>query len=462
MNETYRLDRKDTNKLRKLIFSFPRLGTSLVLGIEGFALYTLYVVGYLLDPFLVGFALAMGYLSVALGQFLLGWISDKKYTKLGRRKPYLIAFGPLLGISFIFLLMPALVLPDMNDKFAIFLWLLIWDIVFRFSYAVTTPYQAWMAEEFPVYERPKVSQYQNTFNFIGNGLMALITLIVFTDVFDKVSASPNSIPFEFLLIVVIFGTIAVVLFFLVALILPTEPYYEIKTNLKENLKITVKNRNFMKVVLMQGISGFAWSILSTVMLTYTELVLNLSGTEYLIIAIVLLLSIFIFLFMWRKQIEKIGKKKALLYVFLIGIFFLPITLLGLISQIPHLLLGIVFICGVGVILGGWYLFPYILYADIAEDDEKRTGDLKAGLYTGFPSIVLNIFQAAGIFLLGVLTGDPLVFNGIIIFQMPDVTVGTLTFSLGYIIWGPLCSLILIISYFYTKKYVKLDFKWEEQ
>ncbi len=443
------LERTETTKGKRIIFGFPRLGTSLVLGIEGFALFTLYYLGYGLDSILIGFALAMGYLSIAAGQFLLGWLSDAKYTKLGRRKPYLIIFGPLLGISFIFLLLPALVLPDMTDKNILFIWLLIWDVIFRFSYAVTTPYQAWMAEVFLASERPKVSQTQNTFNFIGNGLMALTTLLVFTGVFEEVAASPNDIPLVFLLIVVVFGLIASILFILIVFIMPTEPNYKIESSPWDNLKTIVKNKNFLKIVLMQGISGFGWSIISTVMLTYTESVLSLGGTEYIIVAVIFLLSIFVFLYLWRKQIERIGKKKTLLLIFLIAVVFLPITLLGLIGAIPNLILGIFFITGIGLILGGWYLFPYIIYADIAEDDEKSTGELKAGVYTGFPSIILNIFQAIGVFLLGLLL------------ELPDVTVGISTFSIGLVIWGPICSLILLVSYFYTRKFVELDFEWEK-
>ncbi len=443
------LERTETTKGKRIIFGFPRLGSSLVLGIEGFALFTLYYLGYGLDSVLVGFALAMGYLSIAAGQFLLGWISDAKYTKLGRRKPYLLIFGPLLGISFIFLLLPALVLPDMTDKNSLFIWLLIWDVIFRFSYAVTTPYQAWMAELFPASERPKVSQTQNTFNFIGNGLMAITTLLVLTGVFDKVAANPNVIPPEFLLIVLVFGLISSILFILIVFLMPTEPKFKMESSLMDNLKTIVKNKNFMIIVLMQGLSGFGWSIISTVMLTYTEAVLSLDGTDYIIVALIFLLSIFVFLYLWRKQIERIGKKKTLLLIFLIAVVFLPITLLGLIEAIPNLILGVIFITGIGLILGGWYLFPYIMYADIAEDDEKSTGELKAGVYTGFPSIILNIFQAIGVFLLGLIVG------------LPDVTVGTSTFSLGLVIWGPICSLILLVSYFYTRKFVELDFEWEK-
>ena len=41
------------------------------------------------------------------------------------------------------------------------------------------------------------------------------------------------------------------------------------------------------------------------------------------------------------------------------------------------------------------------------------------------------------------------------------TVGTREIEWGNIIWGPVVSLILIGVYFYTKKFVLIDFKWEK-
>ena len=151
---------------------------------------TLYTSGYRLKPFLAGFSISMGYLTIALVQFLLGWLSDAKYTKWGRRKPYIIIISPILAVSSIFLLLPGLVIDLSNEK-TLFLWMLIWEIIFRASYAVTTPYQAWMAEEFPIEERPKVSQFQNTFNYIGNGIMALFSLIILTEYIDAIKVADD-------------------------------------------------------------------------------------------------------------------------------------------------------------------------------------------------------------------------------------------------------------------------------
>jgi len=95
-------------------------------------------------------------------------------------------------------------------------------------------------------------------------------------------------------------------------------------------------------------------------------------------------------------------------------------------------------------MGGWFLFSSIIYADIAEGDEKSTGELKAGIYKGFPSIVLNLFQALGLFIMGM------------ILELPSL--GTLSYSIGHVIWGPICSLIMIGAYFFTRKFIKLDFE----
>ena len=448
MNEIEEIKREETSNSLKLLFGSPRLGTSIVLGIEGWALLTLYTSGYGLQPFLAGFAIAMGYLTIALSQFLLGWVSDAKYTKWGRRKPYIIIFAPLLGISIVFLLLPGLMI-DLADKQTLFIWMIIWEIVFRASYAVTTPYQAWMAEEFPVEERPKVSQFQNTFNYIGNGIMAIFSLIILPIYID--AGAGSDIPLAFLLPIIIFGILTIALFFAVVYKFPTEPHFKMSSGLVESLKAIVKNRNFMKIVLMVGISGLGWSMITTVMLKYLVDVLNLGTTDYIISALAFLLTIFIFLYLWRRAIQKLGKKKALLYVFLSAILFLPISLLGLIPMDSYLGIGIIFIVGIGAILGGWYLFPYIVYADVAEDDEKSTGELKAGIYTGFPSIILNIFQALGAFFIGAFL------------SLPDINpTGNFSYSLGLILFGPIVSVILLISYLYTRKYVILDFDWEKK
>lgn len=434
-------------KKKKYLFSFPRVMASLVLGTVGFSLFFLYTLAYNVDSVLVGFAIGMGYFSIAASQFLLGWLSDGKYTKWGRRKPYIFVFCPLLAISFIFVMVPYLVLIN-PDETTLFIWLLIWDVVFEFSYGFTTVYQAWMPEQFAIDERPAVSQVQNIFNIIGQGIMLIFTFLVLTASRDKIVANPNVIPIDFLVIIFTFAILLIIIIYTGAILMPVEPYHEIKSNYIEHLKAIFRHKNYMLTTLMQGIASFAWIIMTTVMLNYIEIVLNFGTIEYLVAALCLLFGVILFVTLWRKRIEKKGKKSTLLNVFLFALLFLPLTLIGLFPLTPpiNIIFGLIFILGIAATMAGWGLFPYIYYADLANEGEKETGELNAGIYIGFPSILLNIFQAFGSMLLGIIVGLP--------------TIGSVSYSIGYIIWGPICSIILIIAYIYTKKLITLDFEWE--
>ena len=430
---------------KTIIFGMPRIGLTIVLGIEGFSVFALYTIVYQLTPFLVGLALCFGYISIAVFSFLFGWISDSKYTRWGRRKPYIIIFAPILGLSFIFLMMPSLILPNLNNKVVLFIWLLIWEIIFKASYGLTTPYQAWLTEQFDVNERPKVSQIQNIFNLLGTLILWSFIFLILTQVFDQISGTPDILPLYFLIPICIFGLLCITLLYLNAFLMPIEPIVEIKSTLIEIFKVSVKNKNFMKVNLIIGLSSIAWAIILTQMLPFLELVLNLGLSEYLLILVIEFVCMIAFLDIWKRVILKFGKKQTFLYIFILAVLILPITLLGLIPLNNFLAVGMIYMIGIGASLAGWYLLPAVIFADLAEHDEKTTGELKAGTYTGLPSIFLNMFQALGVFLLGALN------------ELPEIRVGTLSYSIGLIIWGPICSLILLISWYYTRKYLTLDY-----
>ncbi len=430
------------------IFAIPRVGSAILLGIVGFATFNLYTVGYQLDNLWVGVALSLGYISIALSQFFFGWISDKWYTRWGRRKPWVIILAPISVISFIALLLPGLFLQS-PPKSVLLVWLIIWDILFELAYAVTTPYGAWMAELFTVEERPKVSQIQNIFNYIGYSVMAVFTFVVFTNFTDQLESNPGILPPIYVWSCLIFGAVFIITFYLSTFLMPTEAPPKNLPNLIKNLKNIWHNRNYLLVVLMQGMASLAWVIATTVMLNYTQIVLAFGTLEYVLAGATLLLGIVFFMFIWRKIIAKRGKKGGLLILFITAALIFSCSVLGIVPVSLALIFGLLFIAGIAFSLAGWFLISGIWYADLAEDDEKKTDDLKAGLYVGFPSIALNLFQALGTFILGFIT------------SLPKIAVGTLMFSCGYLLWGPICAVFLILTYFYAKRFIRLDFEWEK-
>jgi GPH family glycoside/pentoside/hexuronide:cation symporter len=427
-----------------LIYGFPNVSTALVMGFADFALFTLYNLGYQIDPIIVGIVLAIGKLTIAASQFFFGWISDYKYTRWGRRKPYIFILSPLVGISFLFLLMPTLVI-SFSDKMALIMWFLLWNVLFNIGYGVTSPYGSWMVEQFSVKERPKASQYINIFSFIGTATMSVFSLLVLTNFIGQVTISPQYIPPVFFISVLIFSVLPILFFYFSGFLIKTEPKFTIQSNIVHNLRVLLSNKNFLLVTLMQGIASVGFIMVGQTLLQYTEVVLKFHDFDYYIVAGLMIFGIFGFIVIWRKLIERIGKKRSLLYTFLVAILFLPTSLIGAIPMGSYLIFGILFVLGLAACLGGWFLYSSIIYADLAEDDQKSTGELKAGIYTGFPSITLNIFQSCGLLLLG------------IILDLPKMG---LDYSIGYVIWGPIGSLILIGAYLYSRKFIQLDFEWE--
>lgn len=430
------------------IYGIPRFGAALLLGIVGFATFNLYTVGYQLDTIWVGIALSLGYISIAFSQFFFGWISDKWNTRWGRRKPWILILAPISVISFLALLLPGLFLPT-SDKNILLVWLIVWDILFEMAYAVTTPYGAWMAELFTVDERPKTSQIQNVFNFIGYAVMAVFTFLVFTNFTNQLKTNPGYLPPIYVYSCFIFGAIFITTFYLCIFLMPTEAPPKSPPSLIDNLKNIWHNKNYLLVVLMQGLASLAWVTATTVMLNYTQIVLAFGTLQYILAGATLVLGIILFMYIWRKIIARKGKKQALLLLFLAAALILYCSVLGIVPFSSTLVFGLLFIAGIAFSLGGWFLISGIWYADLAEDDEKKTDNIKAGLYVGFPSIVLNLFQAVGTFILGLIT------------SLPNIAVGTLIFSRGYLLWGPICAAFLLLTYFYSRRYIKLDFEWEK-
>ncbi len=432
-----------------LLYGMPRLSAGIVLDIVDFGILFLYILVYGLPPILSGIALAIGKLSIALGQFSMGWLSDRTKTKkFGRRKPFMFFYAPLTAVAFICALLPMVFIQN-PSLILLFVWIIIWDAVFQWSYGgLTTPYQSWVSEQFLVEQRPKASAFQNLFSFIGAGVGIVFTLLIFPPLIEVFQKTKTVDP-TFIILVFAFGLLLIILFYICAIAFPVEKTEGAEMKFTEDLKKVLKDKNFMNVCWLQGIAFLAIGMITPSLIGFATIVLKIEGTEFYLTAVSLLVGIMLFLFMWKKLIDKKGKKQTFLIILLTGIIVLPLSLIGLIPGEINFIITIIWVLAISAFMGGWYLFPYIWLADLAEDAEVRSGEgRKSGLYAGFPQILLNIFQAIALFITG------------LILSLPNVP--GKDYSWGYILWGVWCSGVLIVAYLFTKKLITLDFEWENK
>jgi len=437
-------------------YAMPRFGFSLVLSLQSYVTFFIYTQVFNLPGILTGICSFVGYLAIAAAQFSMGTISDRTNTRWGRRRPYVIFGSPFLLLSFFMLFTPPLFLGSSPATIVLFVWMLAWNSGFEIFYGVTTtPYQAMLPEITEVGERPRASQLQNIWGLLGSAAGLVLTFVGVT-AFTATIVETGQLNIPFLLIFLVSAIVTgCFLYFFVWKMPREQPKWGSHESIMSNLREAIRNKNFLRVTIFQGIASLVPT--SSLALGFVSDVLHFNTLFYVLTALVLLFAVLIFYTVWRKFIERRGKKWTLQIILLFGMIIFPLSLIGLAQNAGGSILkisGIVFVALVAIFIAGWSLFPYILYADLTEDDARRTKNFKAGVYTGFPSIPLNIFQGVSIFITGALD------TYLPTFLPATATTGSVSWY--YIVWGPLATVYLLIAILYLHKKVVLDFTWEKE
>ncbi|GAH79689.1 unnamed protein product, partial [marine sediment metagenome] len=147
---------------------------------------------------------------------------------------------------------------------------------------------------------------------VGYAVITAFSMVILTEVFDKIQTNPENIPPEFLYSVIIFGILPVVLYYLASFLMATEPHFKIESNIIQNLKTIIKNKNYILVTIMIGLASVAWIMVGSLMLQYIVVVLIFDFMTNIIASVIFIIGILTFLYIWRRLVHKLGKKRSLL------------------------------------------------------------------------------------------------------------------------------------------------------
>ncbi len=414
-------------RLQKIYFGMARLGPSMMLDTLSLATALFYYSLNDLPGIYTGISLAISYLVIAFVQFLFGYLSDKTSSeRFGRRKPFVIIGAPLMALSFLFIFTPHWFVSP-TDTFGLFIYATTTLSMFKVFYGmVTTPFQSWMPEITEPEERPAVSSWQNVANFL-----AFVTSILVTILLAGLSVGWGLHPL-ILDIILVMIVLEVIGFIPPVVGIHKEGRFIPNPSITKELGIALTNHDFVGWLVAQGLLSIGFAMVSSMAFPYVNDYLAFGLTDIILFGVELLVVVFSFFLVWMWGIRRFGKRRTLQAAMTLTVVVLPFTMF-----ITAKVLGFLLIALLAAGVAGYFLFPYIVYADFAHKDELLTGEGRAGVYTGFPAIPLNICQALSALLMGYILDLPR------ILEVPGHPGKFVT--LGYHLWGPVSAIFILLA-----------------
>ncbi|MFW9899178.1 MAG: MFS transporter [Candidatus Thorarchaeota archaeon] len=358
-----------------------------------FLIFTFYYTIVGINVILISIGFAIWSIWNALNDPILGALSDRTHTRWGRRIPWIIASIIPLGIIMILLFTPPISF-GINDEMTNFIYFLVIIIIFELFYTMFSINQTSLFPEVFIDkdERAKVNNVKQIFIIIALIFAFILPTFFIPDLTER-RYLPNYL---------FFGIVACVIIIFTGLIFlkwGAREKEEFKEDYKDmpgfinSVKICVENECFRWPALSLIMVWFVFGMLPTIIPLYGKFVLGVENSLYIALMLALaFISATIFINIWRVVAQKIGPRKTWMYSMLVWILtFIPLMFIS--DPISGMICF--FLLGIGL-AGALYLRD-LMWADVIDEDETRTGVRREAAYYGVNALFMR-FSTVLIFL----------------------------------------------------------------
>jgi GPH family glycoside/pentoside/hexuronide:cation symporter len=381
----------------KLAFGAGDFGTAVTANILAFfSLFFLTNVAGL-NPAWAGSVLLISKVWDAINDPLVGALSDRTYSRWGRRYPWMLAGAVPLGLTFFLQwLVPT------NQPLLLFAYYVGMGVLFNTAYtAVNLPYTALTPELTRDYdERTSLNSFRFAFSIGGSIFSLLLAQAIFSWVKDQHA--------QYAWLGGLCGLLAVLPVFwcvwgtwgrsrLVGQYYNSFSAEEALLPLRQQVRVLLNNRAFLYVVGLYLCSWLAVQITSSVLPYFVVDWLRLPQTSFTLVALAVQGTALLMLPIWNWFSQRWSKKGA----YFAGMALWLIATCGLVSLQPGqtgLLWPLALLAGMGVSTA--YLIPWSMIPDVIELDELETGQRHEGLYYSLMVLLQKFGLALGLFMVG--------------------------------------------------------------
>lgn len=340
-----------------------------------------------------GLLLTISKLYDAVADITIGAISDRTRTRMGRRRPFLLAGAAIGALSFVMLFMP----PHLEGgKLA--LWMGLGLIVYSTGYSLfSVPYMAMAGEMTDSYhERTRLISYRTFFVMLGQLLASAGTAWIITRVGG---GRPGYAAMGIVTAVLMFATLA--LSFVGTRRAPVIRAVAATHKLPrgEALRALAGNRPFVLLMLIKMGQFMGIAVVNTTKLLFLLNVVHIGYAGLINLTLVQNLVSALCVPLWARVSRRIGKRPA----YLLATAALALTYASWIFTGPGMSVTGVWVRGAanGIAAAGTTLLSGAMLPDVMEYDRLRTGLRREGIYASIYTIIEKLSFALGAGLVGV-------------------------------------------------------------
>ena len=370
----------------KLSFSYrfywgvASLGISLISGIYG-GLLTIFYQDYLgLSARWIGIAATIYAIWNAVNDPLFGYITDNTRSKLGRRIPYMRFTAPFLALTFILVWFA----PPQAGQQALFWWMLITMLLFDTCFTIIgLVYSALL---------PEVTEsdvHRNQLQ-ISSTLFAMLGTLVAYVIPDFVRPKTGDASLVPLYIAVVVGIVGMLLIMITSFkIKERREFTEVDKPIPlwDAIKFTFTSKSFLILVSEIFMATLELSLIMGSLYYVADYVLHWPTVQLLIFLVFPMIIGIPLTSVFRKWFGVVGAVQFLLAIAGVGMV--------AIAFVPDSLIP-VYIALAGFGLGGRQTLANVLFAQVADEDELRSGVRREGAFFGVSAMITKPAQSIAI------------------------------------------------------------------
>ncbi|MFX0003828.1 MAG: MFS transporter, partial [Candidatus Hermodarchaeota archaeon] len=320
----------------------------------------------------------------AINDPMLGALSDRTKTKVGKRKPYILA-----AIYPLFLVMILIFTPPTGSMTLSFIYMLMMVVLFDITYtAFDLNYASLFPEMFlNLQDRAKANTIKQIFTVLGLIIASILPTLFIPKLDEPEYLFNYGFAALFMAIIIVSGII-ILIFFGIKERVEFSKDYETAPSFSKSIKFSIKNKSFRTFIIANLAYWYVIGMLPTIVPLYGSFVLYIPEGESYLLGLLLgttFISAAIFMPLWRFIAIKIGMKRGYMLSFITFI-----TTLLPFMFITTVEIGFIAFFLVGIGLSGALLFADIVLAAIIDQDEITTGIRREGGYYGINALITKL------------------------------------------------------------------------